>query len=115
MFFKENINRQNATNELRWGDALKDFSEYMETVPRGAKTAKIQELKGLMRRHPIDHERGPPADTILKLLVCGDRQTPEPKIKIEIRRPLKDCARQKKGGGAQPSAGEISTDRLSYR
>ena len=37
----------------------------------------IQQLKGLIRRQPIDHKRGPIEDKILKLLVYGDQQLPE--------------------------------------
>ena len=58
------------------GGALKDFLEYMEMAPVGAATDDIQELKGVMRRQPVDHKRGPFAKRILKLLVYGGQLIP---------------------------------------
>ena len=53
-----------------------------------------------MRRQPIDRERGPIADKILKLLAFGDQEMPATQIKIEeIRKPLNDFARQRKEAG----------------
>ena len=37
---------------------IKDFLEYMEAVSEGVATAKIQELKDLVSRKPIDRKRG---------------------------------------------------------
>ena len=52
-----------STDELRpmsrRGGALKGCLEYMEIAPDGHATDNIQELKGVMSRHPIDHKRGP--------------------------------------------------------
>ena len=65
------------------------FLEYMEMVTDGAITAKIQNWKDLMRRQPIDHQRGHIEDKISQFLVYGDQQVRDVKIKIDkIRRPL---------------------------
>ena len=54
----------------------------MEDVSEGVTTEKIQELKDLMIRRPIDRKMGPIGEKILKLLGYGDQQMSETKIKI---------------------------------
>ena len=43
MFFIEDIVRQISINELGGRDGIKDFLEYMEMAPDGAKAAKIHD------------------------------------------------------------------------
>ena len=76
------LNRQIALVDLGFGGGLKDFLGYMEMVSGGATAAKIQELKDLTTRQPIERKRGPTDDKILKLLVYGGQQMPETQIKI---------------------------------
>ena len=65
----------------------------------GATAEKIQELKGLMSRQPIDHKRAPVEEVILKLLVYGDQQMPATQVGIGKTRPsLKDFVKRQKGG-----------------
>ena len=59
----------------------------------------IQQLKGLIIRHPVAPKRGPIEDKILKLLVYGDQQIPENQIRIgEIRKSLTEFAHRRKEG-----------------
>ena len=46
----------------------------MGVVSGGVASAKMQELKDLARRRPIDRKRGPIGDKISKLLVYGEKQ-----------------------------------------
>ena len=71
----------------------------MEMAPDGAITAKIQGLKDLMIRQPIDRKRGSIDGRILKLLRYGDQLMPEKHSKIEaIWQELKDFVRRQKEG-----------------
>ena len=71
----------------------------MELVSAGTSAAKIQELKGLMIRRPIDHRRGPTEDRISKLSVYGGQQMHGAKIKIgEVRQALNYCVRKQREG-----------------
>ena len=54
----------------------------MADAPDGDPIEKVQELKGLTTAQPIDPKRCPVEDEILKLLVYGDRQMPETKVKL---------------------------------
>ena len=59
----------------------------------------IQQLKGLVFRHPIDRKPGPIEDKILKLLVFWDQQIPGTQVRIgEIRESLKEFAHRQKEG-----------------
>ena len=79
--FKEDAIRKIAIYELGEGD-FKDFLGYMEMVPNGAITEKIQELRDKMSRQPIDAKRGTIEDKISKLLVYGDFQCMGRKLKL---------------------------------
>ena len=103
--FKAKLNRRIALIELGGEVALKPPIGFLEVRPdlnglaqdgRG----KIQQLKCLISRQPIDHKRGPIEDTILKLLVYGGQQMPEIQMGIsKIRKSMGEFAHRKKEGG----------------
>ena len=68
VFFKEDIGREIAIDELGGAIPLENFLGYMELVSGGAKTKKIQDLKGLMRRQPID-QTGPNRGRNFKIVI----------------------------------------------
>ena len=74
--------RQITASELERGDDIEDILGYMEAVSEVAAAEKIQELKDLTRRQPVDRKRGRSRGGS-KLLAYGGQQMPETQIKIE--------------------------------